>query len=105
MIQQVTVLAAGPEDLSSIPGTQDGQKERTNSYKLSSDLHTYIVTWTHTCVYIYTYTHTLNTFNKNILCCVWKSFKPKIIYTNYKDLVSDWKSIQHESMNRNLEKN
>jgi hypothetical protein len=42
MAQWVKLLAAKPNNLSSIPGTYMG--ERTNSFKLSSGLHLYTVT-------------------------------------------------------------
>jgi hypothetical protein len=46
MTQQVKVLAAKPEDLSSIPETHTMEGEKQH-LKVSSDLHTYIMAQAH----------------------------------------------------------
>ena len=54
----IKVLAAKSSNLSWIPRTHLGKKERTNSHKLSSDLHTTTMVCTHTHTHTHTHTYT-----------------------------------------------
>lgn len=52
--QQVKTLATKPEDLNSVPRTW--LKERTNSYKLSSDIHPCVMVHVYMCKRMHTRT-------------------------------------------------
>lgn len=66
MAQHVKALAIIPESLSSIPGIYKADGERTNSYKLYSDHHTYTLS-------------TVNKINVHIL-----SFKKEVLFVMWK---------------------
>lgn len=57
MAQWVRVIAAKPGDLTLIPRTYMVKGEKKKSHKLSFDLHTYAMAWTHGLVCVVVGTH------------------------------------------------